>query len=153
MAFAIMDICLKPAAPLIAALVLGACSVSEEGLWPSLDGEDPAPPPQRVEIAPAPIESMDAPLIEPVTRSTPRPQVDVSAPSGYTGSTTGTFVGQKVASLSSELQGLKGQIDGQAGEYRSLSDNAAQASQRYHALVGQINTRLQVGTTPGNPIL
>ncbi len=145
-----MDICLKPAAPLLAALVLAACSVSEEGLWPSLEGDDPAPPPQRVEIAPAPIESMDAPLIEPMTRPTQRPQADVAAPSG---NTTGTFVGEKVASLGGELQGLKGQIDGQAGEYRSVSGNAAQASQRYHALVGQINTRLQVGTTPGNPIL
>lgn len=151
--FAIMDIRLKPAAPLLAALVLGACSVSEEGLWPSLEGDDPAPPPQRVEIAPAPIESMDAPLLEPVTRSTQRPQVDVAAPGGFTTNTTGTFVGQKVASLDSELQGLKGQIDGQAGEYRAVSDAAAQASQRYHALVGEINTRLQVGTTPGNPIL
>jgi hypothetical protein len=145
-----MDICLKPAAPLLAALVLAACSVSEEGLWPSLEGDDPAPPPQRVEIAPAPIESMDAPLIEPMTRPTQRPQADVAAPSG---NTTGTFVGEKVASLGGELQGLKGQIDGQAGEYRSVSGNAAQASQRYHALVGQINTRLQVATTPGNPIL
>ena len=150
-----MDIWVKPATLLVAALVMSACSFSMEGLWPSLEGEDPAPMPQRVEIAPAPIESMDAPLIEPLTGSTPPSQDEVgsSARGLVNTTTTGTLVGQKVASLNAELQRLKGLIEVQNSEYRSLADNAAQASQHYHSLVGAINTRLHVGTTAGNPIL
>ncbi len=150
-----MDIWVKPATLLVAALVMSACSFSMEGLWPSLEGEDPAPMPQRVEIAPSPIESMDAPLIEPLTGSTPPSQDEVgsSARGLVNTTTTGTLVGQKVASLNDELQRLKGLIEVQNSEYRSLADNAAQASQHYHSLVGAINTRLHVGTTAGNPIL
>ena len=150
-----MDIWVKPATLLVVALVMSACSFSMEGLWPSLEGEDPAPMPQRVEIAPAPIESMDAPLIEPLTGSTPPSQDEVasSARGLVNTTTTGTLVGQKVASLNAELQRLKGLIEVQNSEYRSLADNAAQASQHYHSLVGAINTRLHVGTTAGNPIL
>jgi len=150
-----MDIWVKPATLLVVALVMSACSFSMEGLWPSLEGEDPAPMPQRVEIAPAPIESMDAPLIEPLTGSTPPSQDEVasSARGLIDTTTTGTLVGQKVGSLNAELQRLKGLIEVQNGEYRSLADNAAQASQHYHSLVGAINTRLHVGTTAGNPIL
>ena len=111
--------------------------------------------PQRVEIPPSPIESMDAPLIEPLTGSTPPSQDEVgsSARGLVNTTTTGTLVGQKVASLNAELQRLKGLIEVQNGKYRSLADNAAQASQHYHSLVGAINTRLHVGTTAGNPIL
>jgi hypothetical protein len=150
-----MDIWVKPATLLVAALVMSACSFSMEGLWPSLEGEDPAPMPQRVEIPPSPIESMDAPLIEPLTGSTPPSQDEVgsSARGLVNTTTTGTLVGQKVASLNAELQRLKGLIEVQNGKYRSLADNAAQASQHYHSLVGAINTRLHVGTTAGNPIL
>ena len=150
-----MDIWVKPATLLVAALVMSACSFSMEGLWPSLEGEDPAPMPQRVEIPPSPIESMDAPLIEPLTGSTPPSQDEVgsSARGLVNTTTTGTLVGQKVASLNAELQRLKGLIEVQNSEYRSLADNAAQASQHYHSLVGAINTRLHVGTTAGNPIL
>ena len=150
-----MDIWVKPATLLVVALVMSACSFSMEGLWPSLEGEDPAPMPQRVEIAPSPIESMDAPLIEPLTGSTPPSQDEVgsSARGLVNTTTTGTLVGQKVASLNAELQRLKGLIEVQNSEYRSLADNAAQASQHYHSLVGAINTRLHVGTTAGNPIL
>jgi len=150
-----MDIWVKPATLLVVALVMSACSFSMEGLWPSLEGEDPAPMPQRVEIPPSPIESMDAPLIEPLTGSTPPSQDEVgsSARGLVNTTTTGTLVGQKVASLNAELQRLKGLIEVQNGKYRSLADNAAQASQHYHSLVGAINTRLHVGTTAGNPIL
>ncbi len=150
-----MDIWVKPATLLVAALVMSACSFSMEGLWPSLEGEDPAPMPQRVEIPPSPIESMDAPLIEPLTGSTPPSQDEVgsSARGLVNTTTTGTLVGQKVASLNAELQRLKGLIEVQNSEYRSLANNAAQASQHYHSLVGAINTRLHVGTTAGNPIL
>lgn len=152
-----MDMRLKPAASLAAALLFSSCTLAEEGLWPSLEGEDPAGAPaaaERVEIAPAPAEAIDLPLLDPPRPLAPRPPMQMASVDRQpTGARTGTFVGQKVVSLRSELAALKGQIEGQGGEFRSLADSAAQASQRYHALVGEMNTRLQIGTTPGNPVL
>jgi hypothetical protein len=152
-----MDKSFRLVASAVAVLFLGGCSLGEEGLWPSLTGEEPAgptgaQPAERVEIAPLPAEAAASPLLEPV--SAPVFQASAQpAPPGSAFAGTGTFVGQKVGSLRAELDALKGRIAAQSGEYQSVSDNAAQAAQRYHALVGEINSRLQGGTTPGNPVL
>jgi hypothetical protein len=69
------------------------------------------------------------------------------------GPDTGTLVGRKVKELRSELAGLQQSVEvhSQAlqGGRQTLLDNSA----AYYAAVGAINTRLQVGTTPGNPQL
>jgi hypothetical protein len=152
-----MERSLRLAASAVAALVLGGCSIAEEGLWPSLTGEEPAAPAgaqaaERVEIVPLPAEGAASPLLEPVPARVMQASAE-PAPAMRAVSGTGTFVGQKVASLRAELDALKGRIGAQSGEYQALSASAAQASQRYHALVGEINSRLQNGTTPGNPVL
>ena len=163
-AFTIMLKICRPAAPVVAALLLGGCSFAEEGLWPSLTGEEPsgaaqAPAAESIEIAPSPAEASGQPLVAPsqtrMAAAGPATSqaVPLSMPAGTAVPNTGTFVGQKVVSLSSELETLKGQIAAQSGEYQSVGNSAAQGSQRYHALVGDINARLQAGTTPGNPVM
>lgn len=69
------------------------------------------------------------------------------------GQPTGTFVGQKVQSLRSDLQQLVGSLNRQNQELQSLRNETARDSQAYHGTVAAINSRLQVGTTPGNPVL
>lgn len=136
-----------------AALVLPACSFSESALWPSLTGEDPASGSQQADqpataAAPAQAQANGA--------ANPPPQLGTTnfQPVGVTpGQDTGTFVGRKVVELRSELQRLQDQVSLQNGELQQVRASMVANAQNYHTTVGGVNTRLQVGTTPGNPIL
>ena len=52
-----------------------------------------------------------------------------------------------------ELKRLQSQINQQNTQLQSIRNLTVQHSQNYHTTVGAINSRLQVGTTPGNPAL
>lgn len=135
-----------------AALLLPACSFSESALWPSLTGEDPAGGGET---------SQPASNGQPSASATngglsPLPQLGTTnfQPVGVTpGQDTGTFVGRKVVELRSELQRLQDQVGQYNGELQQLRANMIGNSQSYHGTVAAVNSRLQVGTTPGNPIL
>ena len=135
-----------------AALFLPACSFSMDDLWPSLTGEDPGQ--QTTETATA------APAAQPAktdttAQSAPPPLGTTSfEPTGVTqGADTGTFVGKKVVELRGELGRLQNSISVNNGRLQELRAIMVQNSQVYHGTVSAVNTRLQVGTTPGNPIL
>jgi hypothetical protein len=66
---------------------------------------------------------------------------------------TGTFVGQKVQELRGDLGELRSQISDHNQRLQQLRQQTRQAARSYHAKVAQISTRLQLGTTPGNPDL
>ena len=135
-----------------AAFLLPACSFSESALWPSLTGEDPTTEtPSQVSV-PAPA----APTTPTVTSGSQPPQLGTTdfRPVGVTpGQDTGTFVGRKVAELRSELQRLQDQVSTHNGELQTLRADMVANAQQYHNTVAGVNSRLQVGTTPGNPIL
>jgi hypothetical protein len=84
-----------------------------------------------------------------------------SAPtgSGFTpipiegGSDTGTTVSKTVQNLRGELTALQDKIMGDAQQFANLKSTAAQATTSYHEATAHITTRLQVGTTRGNPEL
>jgi len=138
-----------------AALILPACSFSESALWPSLTGEDPAAPnraqPETATAAPQqptqPVSNV-APAPAPTLGSTNFQPVGVTP-----GQDTGTFVGRKVEELRSELQRLQDQVGTHNGGLQELRANMVSNAQNYHGIVANVNARLQVGTTPGNPIL
>jgi hypothetical protein len=67
--------------------------------------------------------------------------------------TTGTFVGEKVQELRGDLDELKQQISDHNQRLQQLRQQTRSAARTYHSNVAQINTRLQLGTTPGNPRL
>lgn len=143
----------KRAAVLGLAALLGGCSFANEALWPSLTGDDPGSKGrgEAVQIRPSAAEANPQPTLN----STP-PALGSNSfqPSGVTpGQPTGTFVGQKVAQLRTELARLQGQIAQHNGELQRLRGQTAQNAQRYHGTLAGINARLQVGTTPGNPVL
>jgi len=133
-------------------LLLPACSFTEEALWPSLTGEDPAgAPAASTQPAAKPAAA------QPTTAAAPRQPVLGTGefkPTGVTpGQSTGTYVGKKVIELRAELSRLQASISQHNASLQQLRSRIVQDSQRYHATVANINTRLQVGTTPGNPIL
>lgn len=138
-----------------AALLLPACSFTEEALWPSLTGEDPAGG-EAQETAQA-AEGGAAGTQQAAAVSAPgQPPLGTSdfEPTGVTpGTPTGTFVGEKVNELRAELQRLQASISQHNGQLQELRGKTVQDSQRYHGAVAAINARLQVGTTRGNPIL
>jgi len=137
-----------------AALILPACSFSESALWPSLTGEDPAADPaatQPVTVAPQAAQAATdggAGVRAPQLGNTNFTPVGVTP-----GQDTGTFVGRKVVELRSELQRLQDQVSTHNGGLQELRANMVNNAQTYHGTIAAVNARLQVGTTPGNPIL
>lgn len=134
----------------ISTIALSACSFTEEALWPSLTGEDSA---ETTSVSDA--AAQEGAANEAIT-SAGQPVLGTTnfEPDPVTqGEQTGTFVGKKVFSMRNELSALIEQIRTHNGELQTLRSKTIQDSQRYHGTVAAINARLQVGTTPGNPIL
>ncbi|MCB9958713.1 MAG: hypothetical protein H6843_08940 [Rhodospirillaceae bacterium] len=75
-------------------------------------------------------------------------------PAGVTfGSDTGTAVGARVQDLQAQLAQLQGSIGQENADLQQIRTESISTAQDYFGLVAAINARLQVGTTPGNPIL
>ena len=128
----------------IVALV-GACSFSEDALWPSLTGSDPTG--ETASAADVPVQAAPGPA-GPLLGDT------VFEPPGVTpGQPTGTLVGEKISEIRGDLGRLQGEISDENTSLQSLRGAAQSNARTYHGLVGQINARLQVGSTPGNPEL
>ncbi|WP_404424953.1 hypothetical protein [Thalassospira australica] len=125
-----------------AALLLGGCSFSSEALWPTLAGEENAGTESSAEMADT--SGADATTSTDVARSS-QPLTSISQ--------TGTFVGSKVENMQSELNRLKSALDDHSNELQQLRAQTVRNSQAYHGTVAAISARLQVGTTPGNPVL
>jgi hypothetical protein len=119
----------------VAALLLGGCTSADNALFPSLSpetsasAENKSPPPPALGTT-----TFEAPRVTP-------------------GQPTGTYVGQKVISLRNDLQQLQTTLGRQSNELQQIRGQTVQDSQSYHGTVAAIQARLQVGTTPGNPIL
>lgn len=138
-----------------AVLVLPACSFSESALWPSLTGEDPAATTTPQASQPVSAAQTAQPGVDGGAGVQP-PQLGSTNfhPVGVTpGQDTGTFVGRKVVELRSELQRLQDSVGVHNGGLQQMRANMVANSQNYHSTVANVNARLQVGTTPGNPIL
>lgn len=143
-------------------LFVSACSFTENTLWPSLTGEDPAASePQAASSAPAPAKAQAQASAQPsggqsviVAQNPPPLGTTNFQPSGVTpGQNTGTFVGKKVNDLRGELKRLQQSISTHNSQLQTLRGKIVANSQRYHGTIAAVNARLQVGTTPGNPIL
>ncbi len=139
---------------------LGACSFAADALWPSLTGDDPSgkkttrqdQPKSRTASAPTPARQQPPPVDAPP----PPPALGTTnfvPPSVTPGQSTGTFVGQKVVQLRTELSRLQRGVLRQNGNLQNVRTQTIRNSQQYHGTIAAINARLQVGTTPGNPTL
>lgn len=142
-----------PLAVAVSLSAISACSFTDEALWPSLTGDDPAGETAAAEQAPQaqPQQQAASPILPAA-----QPALGTSSfePTGVTpGVNTGTFVGKKVQEMRAELQRLQAAITEQNSSLQSLRGKVVEDSQRYHGTIAAVNARLQVGTTPGNPIL
>jgi len=130
-----------------------------------LDAEDPAAKGQRIIIPQSQAERVGTPSAPSPLRTEkssggrsiqPAPTTAASAAqraaAASTGS-TGTFVGNKVTAMRGDLGKLDGRIGDLNARMRGLRDETSASSQKYHALMAQMNAKLQTGTTPGNPTL
>lgn len=121
-----------------AVLLLGGCEFTDEALFPSLSGG------QSASTQPASAGATAGPTFN----------TGSFEPEGVTpGAPTGTFVGQKVQELRGDLERLQSSIADQNARLQELRARAVQNANIYHSTVGAISARLQVGTTPGNPVL
>jgi hypothetical protein len=146
-----------------AAALLSGCSYVDN----LLTGEDtaqeeeypPAETEQAQQIPPSPAEQNPQPTI--TQRSAPAPSASSPAvgagnyalPPVTPGASTGTYVGQKVAALRSDLQRLQTNINQHNQELQQARQGMASDAGSYYSLVASINSRLQAGTTAGNPQL
>ncbi len=115
------------------AFALGGCNAASESVWPSLGGSSRPATTTRIEI-PASAEEQRA--------------AGATAPAAMT-----TAVGQRAAQLREDVVRLQDQVATQQQSLRQMRAGIAESAQRYQSLIAQINARLQVGTTPGNPVL
>ena len=131
-----------------AALLLGGCDFFDSALLPSLGGGSSSSS-SSSSAAPAATQTAQA-----STAGAPQLGTGNFQPEGVTpGQPTGTAVGQKVEGLRGELSKLQGSISGENQSLQSLRAQSIQNALAYHQSVAAINAKLEVGTTPGNPIL
>lgn len=147
--------------PMACSFLVAGCSE----LWPSLDAEDPAATSQRIVIPPSKAERVGTPSAPSPLRpaKSNNPQSIQAAPTTAataaqraamesTGS-TGTFVGNKVTAMRGDLGKLNNRISDLNARMHGFRDETGASSQMYHAIMAQMNAKLQTGTTPGNPTL
>ena len=66
---------------------------------------------------------------------------------------TGTFVGQKVITFRNELAQIQTTNRSHADELQKIRNSILENTAQYNSNVSAIETKLQVGTTPGNPYM
>jgi hypothetical protein len=64
-----------------------------------------------------------------------------------------TYVGQRILEMQNEYSKLDNDISKRKLSFDLLKSNGIKSAENYHSLVAAIAARLQIGTTPGNPIL
>lgn len=103
---------------------------------------NPAPSATPMASAPAAASGSGAGQIAAITPVTIEPGAD-----------TGTAVGKTAASLRAQLAGLQSGLQTNAQRYSELRGSGASAASTYYDARARITSRLQIGTTRGNPEL
>jgi len=135
--------------------LLSACSGTPDSLWPSFSGEKPAGGPGQIAAPASPGEQAGLPVIDSAAQAAPplMGNTNFSPLQPSQGAPTGTLVGQRIMQLRGELQALDGRISQHNARLQELRAITAGNAQRYHGTVAAVTARLQLGTTPGNPIV
>ena len=128
-----------------------SCTGVQDYVFPSLSDEEVVAPPALEEV-PATIESADSPTqeIPPSQYAQPavaQPQV------AYDTGPTGTFVGGKINQFRADLSSIQNAVSSHNNDFLRFKDLVDEQTSVYQGLSSAIRSRLQIGTTPGNPIL
>jgi hypothetical protein len=149
-----------------AALLLGGCDFFDSALLPSLGGGSSesssapasggtAQPSATQKTQTASTQSSSTQSSSTMT-TTGVPQLgtgNFQPPSVTPGQSTGTAVGQRVDGLRAELSKLDADVGNENQTLQNLRAQSIQNALAYHQNIAAINAKLEVGTTPGNPIL
>ena len=128
--------------------ILTSCSSVQEYVFPSLSDEEVVAPPQ-IENEPSFAEEEILPQSIPPSQYAPPPQSVIVADTGP----TGTFVGGKINQFRGDLVSIQTAISSHNNDYLRFKDLVDEQTTVYQGLSSAIRSRLQIGTTPGNPIL
>jgi hypothetical protein len=114
------------------ALLLGGCDFADQALLPSLSGSSAG-----TSFAPGPKLG--------TTSFTPQPPTPITP--------SGTQVGDAIQIIRNNLVKLQASITAQNNTLQNLRAESATNVQTYNQTIAAINSRLSIGTTPGNPNL
>ena len=133
---------------LILTLIFNSCSNVSDFIFPSLSDEEVVTPPsidETVQIVEEP-EVVAEPQIPPSQYAPPPQNMPDTGP-------TGTFVGGKINQFRGDLVSIQTAISSHNNDYLRFKDLVDEQTTVYQGLSSAIRSRLQIGTTPGNPIL
>ncbi len=101
------------------------------------------------------ISPQETPAAPSQTRDGPPKLGDTNfkVPPPQPGEATGTYVGQKVIALRNDLKRLLASVNKENADLQTIRQQTVANARRYHEHVAGIRSRLQLGTTPGNPHL
>lgn len=134
---------------LTAGLSLAACS-DVDALFGGDDTATSAEAPPAAESSPPPTAA--APAAAPVTAGA-APVATIMPVTIESGPDTGTAVNKTIQSLRAQVAGLQQQLSANAQRLADLRNQGAGAAAAYQEAKAHITTRLQIGTTRGNPEL
>ena len=132
---------------------LGGCSFTQDALFPALGGggdDETAASGEQIPIEPSAAELGTQPTVAPAPQLG---QGNFEPGRAVQITDTGTEVGRRVSRLNDDLIRLQDEVGASNQQLQGLRSQSVENAQRYNGLVGSIQSRLQVGTTPGNPIL
>lgn len=129
-----------------------SCSGVQEYVFPSLSDEEVVAPPALEEV-PQTIETVQDTSSQEIPPSQYAPP-PVSQPEvAYDTGPTGTFVGGKINQFRGDLSSIQNAISSHNNDFLRFKDLVDEQTSVYQGLSSAIRSRLQIGTTPGNPIL
>ncbi len=120
-------------------MIISGCSYSSDELFPSLFTGDTQEEMSVQSSSDDVIPGLGSGNFEPVSVSE--------------GNNTGTFVGQKVVTFRNELAQVQASIRANNEQLQQIRASVINNALQYHKVVGNIEAKLQVGTTPGNPMM
>ena len=142
---------------LVAGLGLSGCSDVDSMLFGD-SGSSPDSTTAGPVSTPAPVRS-STPAFSPSANTSVAAPAGIGPVAGITpvtvepGNDTGTAVSKTVASLRAQVSSLQGSLMGNGQRYGELRSSGAGAAASYYDSRGRITSRLQMGTTRGNPEL
>ena len=130
-----------------------SCTGVQEYVFPSLSDEEVAAPP-ALEVVPEAVEEIGQANAQeiPPSQYAPPPAMAPTQAINDTGP-TGTFVGGKINQFRADLTSIQNAISSHNNDFLRFKDLVDEQTSVYQGLSSAIRSRLQIGTTPGNPIL
>ena len=140
------------------AVLFAGCTFATDALWPSLTGGAPQAtkkPVQKIVINSSRSQKVGvAGKSKGLSNKPPKLGVtNFRVKPATPGRNTGTVVGNKVAALRDDLRRLQTSVEKQNRDLQGARTVANANSRGYHERVASMRSKLQLGTTPGNPVL